>query len=149
MGEDAERKLCNHIQKPLVLRLRPNLRVIAYNLAQTVGLQNRFNKYKKLAGADWLKLFLKRTPTLSILKAEGVSMSRAEGMNKEEVQKYFELLTKILTENDLLDKPLNIFNVDESGLQLNNIPGKVVKGSKDVHVVTSQERGETITVVAC
>lgn len=154
LGEDAERKLCSHIQKLQASGFAPtskNLRVIAYNLSQSMGLENRFNKDKKMAGADWLKLFLKRNPSLSIRKAEGVSMSRAEGMNKEEVQKYFQLLTKILTENDLLDKPLNIFNMDESGLQLNNVPGKVVavKGSKDVHVVTSQERGETITVVAC
>ena len=154
LGEDAEKKLCNHIQKLQASGFAPtskNLRVMAYNLAQSMGLRNRFNEDKKIAGADWLKLFLKRNPTLSIRKAEGVSMSRAEGMNKEEVLKYFELLTKILTENELLDKPLNIFNMDETGLQLNNVPGKVValKGSKDVHVVTSQERGETITVVAC
>lgn len=154
LGEDTERKLCNHIQKLQASGFAPtskNLRVIAYNLAQSMGLRNRFNEDKKMAGVDWLKLFLKRNPVLSIRKAEGVSMSRAEGMNKEEVQKYFELLTKILTENDLLVRPLNIFNMDETGLQLNNVPGKVVamKGSKDVHVVTAQERGETITVVAC
>lgn len=41
--------------------------------------------------------------------------------------------------------------MDETGLQLNNRPGYVLaeKGSKSVFSVTSGERGETITVLAC
>jgi hypothetical protein len=41
--------------------------------------------------------------------------------------------------------------MDECGLQVNNEPGKVVatKGSRDVHHVTSGERGETISLIAC
>ncbi len=36
-------------------------------------------------------------------------------------------------------------------MRLNNKPGMEIahKGSKDVHVVSSSERGETVTVVAC
>jgi len=47
-----------------------------------------------------------------------------------------------------MGKPGNIFNVDETGLQLNNRPGEVIaaKGSK---VVTSITSGETVTVVSC
>nr|XP_023020198.1 uncharacterized protein LOC111508813 [Leptinotarsa decemlineata] len=41
--------------------------------------------------------------------------------------------------------------MDETGLQLNNKPGKVValKGSKNVTSVTSGEKGETISVLTC
>lgn len=53
-------------------------------------------------------------------------MSQAKGMNKEEVHKYFELLTKVITENELLDRPLTIFNIGETGFKLNNLSGKVV-----------------------
>ena len=72
-------------------------------------------------------------------------------MKREEVSKYFDLLENTLKDNYLFDKPGNIFNVDESGLQLNNKPDKVIamKGSKDVHVLTSGEKGETVTLVAC
>lgn len=117
LGEDAERKLCNHVQKLQASGFAPttkNLRMMAYNLAKSMGLRHRFNEDKKMAGADWLKLFLKRNPTLSIRKAEGVSLSRAEGMNKEEVNKYFELFTKVLTENELLNKPLNGHALEET-----------------------------------
>lgn len=56
-----------------------------------------------------------------------------------------------MEENRLIDKPGNIFNMDETGLQLNNKPGKVValKGSKNVTSVTSGEKGETISVLTC
>lgn len=45
------------------------------------------------------------------------------------------------------DKPGHIFNVDATGLQLNNKPGKILakKGSN----IISAEREETIFVVAC
>jgi len=41
--------------------------------------------------------------------------------------------------------------MDESGVQLNNKPGKVLakKGARAVKSLTSGEKGETITVVAC
>jgi hypothetical protein len=57
----------------------------------------------------------------------------------------------IITGGLLFDKPGNIFNVDETGLQLNNKPGQVIaaKGSKNVSSLTSSEKGETISVVAC
>lgn len=73
-------------------------------------------------------------------------------MNRDDIKDYFALLTSILlTENDLLDKPNCIWNCDEIGLQLNNEPGKVIaeKGSKDVQVVTSAEKGETVTILTC
>ncbi|KAI4466566.1 dna-directed rna polymerases i ii and iii subunit rpabc2 [Holotrichia oblita] len=79
-----------------------------------------------MAGIGWLHLFLARNKSLSVRQAEGVSIASAEGMNKAEIDKYFKLLIEILTENDLLNKPPNIFNMDESGLHLNNDPGKVI-----------------------
>jgi hypothetical protein len=58
-----------------------------------------------------------------VRKAEGISVSRAQGMNKEETPEYFDLLKKTLKENDLMKKPYHIFNLDETGLQVNNKPG--------------------------
>lgn len=72
-------------------------------------------------------------------------------MNRDEIKEYFSLLSTLMEENDLFNKPGSIFNMDESGLQLNSRPGAVVaeKGSKTVPVVTSSEKGETITILAC
>lgn len=116
-----------------------------------MGLPNKFNAEKGIAGRDWFISFLERNPTLTIRKAEGISLARASGMNRTDVNKYFDLLEKTMSKEDLLNKPASIYNMDETGLQLNNEPGKVVakKGSKDVHLVTSAEKRETITVIAC
>ncbi|XP_072401145.1 uncharacterized protein [Diabrotica undecimpunctata] len=69
---------------------------------------------------------------------------------KEEVNDYFNLLKKTLESLNPLNKPGNIYNVDELGLQMNNPPQEVIaaKGSKAVQVRQSKEQGETVTVVA-
>lgn len=55
-----------------------------------------------MVDAEWLELFFKKNSTLCIRKPEGVSTSRAVGMNKE-VQKYVKLLTKIQRMSFLTD----------------------------------------------
>lgn len=57
-------------------------------------------------------------------------------------------LKVILTK--LIDKPGNVLNVDEIGLQINNKAGKVivVVSSRNVICVTCGENGETISVLA-
>jgi hypothetical protein len=94
---------------------------------------------------------MRRRPEIFVRRAEGISLSRDQGMNKEGTSNDFDLLKKTLLEKDLMKKPGNIFNVDETGLQLNNKPGYVVTktGSKDVNLLTSVEKGENISVTAC
>lgn len=154
LGDEAENKLVNHIlklQKHGFAPDRDSVRKMAYELAEKLKVKHTFNSDKGKAGYDWLKLFLSRHPEISVRKAEGISNSRATGLCKENVREYFRLLAQILDENNLNDKPGHIFNVDETGLQLNNKPGHVLakKGSKCVANITSAEKGETISVVAC
>ncbi|KAB0804493.1 hypothetical protein PPYR_01463 [Photinus pyralis] len=130
---------------------RDDLRRIAYEYAAQIGIKHRFNNETKKAGYDWLNAFLRRNPDISVRKSEGVSIARSQAMNRQEVEAYFELLRTTLEEHNLFDKPGHIYNMDESGLQLNSRPGHVLaaKGSKAVSTVTSTERGETITVIGC
>ncbi|XP_055907702.1 uncharacterized protein LOC129942684 [Eupeodes corollae] len=116
-----------------------------------MNIKHKFNSTKKKAGYAWLASFLERNKDISLRQSEGLSLSRAQGMNRSSANDFFEVLHKVLTENNLMDKPGNIFYMDESGLQLNNKPGKVLtqKGVKDIHVVTAKEKGENVTVVAC
>jgi hypothetical protein len=154
LGLENENKIKRHVlklQKNGFAPTRYSVRKMAYRLAETLEIKNTFNKEKCVARNDWLQNFLKRHPELSVRKAEGVSLARTQGMNVKEVQDYFNLLEKILHDNDLLNKPSNVFNMDETGLQLNNKAENVIakKGSKNVAAVTSSEKGETITVIAC
>nr|CAI5824539.1 unnamed protein product [Callosobruchus analis] len=154
LTQECEKKMVKHIiklQKFGFAPTRSEVRTMAYKLAEKCNQHHKFNREKETAGMDWLHLFLKRNSELSIRKSEGVSQARSKGLNKKIVSDYFSLQQNILIEHNLLDKPGNIFNVDESGLQLNNRPGYVLaaKGSKSVPAITSGEKGETISVIAC
>lgn len=78
-------------------------------------------------------------------------MARGRGLSREKVNQFFDLLENQVSEHCLEKKPQNIWNMDESGLQLINKVGKVMapKGSKAVHKITTGERGETATIIAC
>ncbi|XP_030749386.1 uncharacterized protein LOC115877377 [Sitophilus oryzae] len=154
LGSENELKLKNHIQKLEKHGFAPTrdcVRAMAFNLAEQLNIKHTFNREKGLAGYDWLNMFLKRNPDLSVRKAEGVSLARCQGMNKTEVSSYFTLLQNVLEEADIMGKPGHLFNMDETGLQLNNKPGYVIakKGSKNVAAITSSEKGETITIISC
>lgn len=152
LGNENEMKLANHLktlQKRGFPATRNDLREIAYNFAERLKVKHSFKNRK--ASYDWLHSFLYRHPDLSLRKAEGVSASCAVGLNHEVVNAYFNMLGTLMAENNLFQKPANIYNMDETGLQLNNKTGFVIaeKGSKNIHSLTSGEKGETITIIAC
>lgn len=154
LGFENELRLVAHIKRLEAIGFpleQSRLQSIAYDFADKLGLPHRFNNEKKQAGWDWFQGFMKRHPDLSKRKAEGLSLARAHGMNRKDVDSYFEILLKVLTDNDLIGKPEKIFNMDESGIQVNNKTGRVVasKGAKCVNTVTSTEKGENISLIAC
>jgi len=61
------------------------------------------------------------------------------------------MLDKGATEDNFSDTPRNIFNSDESGIQINNKLGAIIaeKWSKSVNVLTSWVKSKNITVIAC
>ncbi len=63
---------------------------------------------------------------------------------------YYDLLEQTLVDKDLLDNPLQIFNMDETGMPIDPIPTKVVvlKGTKHPTSVTTGNKAQ-VTVVAC
>lgn len=66
------------------------------------------------------------------------------------VDRYFDLLRKVMIEYDLMGKPAQIFNVDESGMPLDPKPVKGVfrVGKKNLSGSASGDKTQ-ITVVAC
>jgi len=71
-------------------------------------------------------------------------------MNRSTAGTYFNILEKAATDSNLSDIPGNIFNIYESVLHINNKPESVItqKGPKSVHVLTSGEKSENVTVIA-
>jgi len=88
---------------------------------------------------------------LQDMTAESLSLARVQRMNRNTVGTFFNILDEITTENTFADTPWNIFNIDESGININNKPGAVIteKASKNIHILTSGGKSENITVIAC
>lgn len=154
LGIENEKRLVRHIQKLEKAGFAPDrdtIRALAFQFAEKLGVSHRFNRQTGMAGYDWLKLFLKRNKELSVRQSQGLSLARSQGMNREEAKGFFDLLQKMYTENNMFVKPENIFNMDETGFQVNNEAGVVIatKGAKDVHTLISSERGENVSIIAC
>jgi hypothetical protein len=113
-------------------------------------LNHPFSDNTKIAGKDWFTAFSKRN-NLSLRRSEGLSRARAAGATKLVVQKFYDSLEELMDSLSLNDRPETIYNMDETGMPLNNRPPRVVaaRGSREVNSLTSAERGENVTVVAC
>ena len=81
---------------------------------------------------------------------EGTAAVRHMCMDRTKIGKYFAALGDVLNKHGINNKPERIWNMDETGLQLEHEPRRVVakKGSKYIHSRTSGNK-ETITVIAC
>lgn len=125
---------------------------LAYEYAECNNIQHPFNKNIKLAGRDWVYGFLARHPNLSLRKPEGISVARAIGFNKGQIDLFFTNLHDINVQHDMQTKPTRTYNMDESGL--NTVPNRLPKiisgkGQRSVGKIVSGERGQTVTVVCC
>ena len=66
----------------------------------------------------WWESFKRRNPKLALRTAEPLSYARMIAGNPDVLNYYYDLLENTLVENDLVDKPSQIFNTDETGLPL-------------------------------
>ncbi|KAJ4438724.1 hypothetical protein ANN_14671, partial [Periplaneta americana] len=125
------------------------IRRAAFTYAMTNNIKHSWDMENMIAGRDWFTGFMRKSD-IRLRKPEGLSKSRAEGMNKQAVTDFFDLYRN-LCETEIGTKLHLIFNVDETGLPLNNFPPKIVaaKSTREVVKKTSVERGENVTIVAC
>lgn len=67
-------------------------------------------------------------------------------MGREKIRGFFNLRTEVFTDYTIFEKPINVFNIDETGFQINNESGSVLasRGARDVHTVSSSERGRML-----
>ncbi|GBM67201.1 hypothetical protein AVEN_160797-1 [Araneus ventricosus] len=151
LGPENEERLLKHLQRLCDAGFCPDqtpVRRLAYGFA--LQIDHKFNNENKVGGYDWFGFLLRRCPDFSIRKAESLSVERVRGLAREAAEKFYDVLDEEIKNHDLQDKPQNIFNVDETGVQLINKVGKVVakKGSNVVSKVSTAERGEIISMEA-
>jgi hypothetical protein len=77
--------------------------------------------------------------------------SRAVAGNPEVIRDFFGKLGALYGRLNLLLKPTQVYNADETGISIVHKPGKVLAevGRKHVYSVVSGEKGKTHTILAC
>ena len=126
-----------------------NVRQMAYELAEANKIKHTFNKADRMAGKYWLYGFLRRHPEITLRSPENTSLARAISFNQGNVNKFFDLLEKVLAEHPSIG-PDRIYNTDETGVTtVPNKPPKILalRNKKQVGLVSSAERGTNTTVL--
>jgi len=152
LPEDVENDLVQHIlllESRFYGLTRDSVLRLAYQIAKANKITTRFNESKQKAGKEWLRCFLSRHPEISLRTPEATSLARAAGFNRQRVDSFFQLLEKIVKEENLSSD--RIYNMDETGFSAVQKPQKVFarKGKHQVGSITSCERGRNITFVCC
>lgn len=100
----------------------------------------------------WFESFMRRNPCpgLSLRKGDPTANVRMDCLNETSLNNYFDLLKSVLTDNNLMNSPGQIYNVDETGMPLNHRPPNVVakRGQKKVRTRTTGDKSQ-VTVVGC
>ena len=123
------------------------LRIKVVEKAKIMKCKSRFNFRKGMASRKWLSKFLKRN-RLSIRRAQNLSMGRHK-VQKPDIDDFFNKLDLIYGNSNI--SPIQLFNVDETGLTMITTCTKVVAevGKKHVYKHALGERGQLHTVIVC
>ncbi|KAJ8298116.1 hypothetical protein KUTeg_024647 [Tegillarca granosa] len=112
--------------------------------------KNRELAFKRgVPSEKWWTLFKKRNNGPSLRMAEGTAEIRHKSMRPERVKMYFEVLKDVLENSRLLDKPVFIWNMDETLASLSPGSTKVLARTvfgplkKEWRALTTTFRSET------
>ena len=99
-----------------------NLRRRTASVIKQTGSDTRFRDGPPVL--DWYAGFRKRYPDLALRKPEKLSTSGSRMLNPTVVGNYFTALGDVMEKLNLLHKPAQIWNADESGFQFEHSPVK-------------------------
>ena len=115
---------------------------LAYDLGKRTSMKALSN--------NWLYGFLNRWEhRLVSLNPRKLETTRAKSSTPETVNKYFENLSEIITKYNLCDKPQNIYNIDETGLQPEHRPPNVIANPNTKPQAITSPRSTTTTLIGC
>ena len=107
------------------------------------------NPNKTLLGKKWAAGFYRRHPDISKKKSTQISIYRAQCTRQVVVSTWYQLIKGVMVQYDLLDRPQQIWNFDETGLTNLQRMSKVLGVKNETtYQVCSQERGKLTTILA-
>lgn len=113
-------------------------------------ITNPFSEKFETAGDTWLNGFLTRNSELSQKIGRTVT-NLSIWYKPKRPPRNFWFVSQNYDENNFANHPENVFNMDESGIQINKKPKKAVAtmDTKDVYTLSSCEKGKNVPVIAC
>ena len=122
---------------------------LAFQIAEESGIKHPFKNCT--AGRKWFEAFRFRHPNLTLRTSEALSYARAKSVDPKTIEDFFAKLGAIYARLNLFCRPMQVFNVDESGVNVTLHKGKVIAEvkRKGVHRVVAAEKGKNHTVIAC
>ncbi|XP_026728980.1 uncharacterized protein LOC113498807 [Trichoplusia ni] len=125
---------------------------------EIINLVEEFIKLNEIAtpfrngrpGSDWLYNFRKRHG-LSIKKPQPIEHVRRQMTDPFIIEEYFNLLEKVLLDLDLVNRPSQVWNLDETSVSLDpsktKVVGKIGKASSRTTFGTGKENITVLTAV--
>ena len=121
---------------------------LAIKIADNSGRQHPI--VDGLAGRAWFEGFRSCHSNLTIRTPQLLSYNVATCANEETIEDLFAKLGGVYDRFNLLSKPMQILNINETGVSVVHKVGKdVAEVGRRVWSITSGERGKTHTVVTC
>ncbi|CAC5359189.1 unnamed protein product [Mytilus coruscus] len=117
---------------------------LATDLAMFMGKRK---PQEDILSNKWYYSFMKRWPNLTISKPQKLSIQRARCASKETLSNYYKELGTIMTKNNLHEQPHKIFNMDESALQTEHSPGKIVHDIVVKPQSVTSPRSSNVTII--
>lgn len=127
---------------------RRMLSVRVGRIVRRLGIRTPF--HNGVPGKDWINGFLKRHSDISLRKPQALSTVRARMLNQTVTNNYFKTLADIFKQLDLTNKPMCIWNIDETSVPLLHKPSRVLgqTGSKNIPGRVGNNR-DNVSVLAC
>ena len=128
---------------------REDVMAMAFNIAEKTKKAHPFKG--GFAGRGWYDGFIFRHPKLTLRSPQPLSYCRALCSNKATIDDFFAKLGGVYGRLNLISKPMQIFNADETGVGIVHKPGKVVTeiGRRNVYGIAAAEKGKTHTILSC
>ncbi|XP_049512034.1 zinc finger and SCAN domain-containing protein 26 isoform X2 [Dermacentor silvarum] len=114
LTEEQERMLVDHIvcmEKSLSGLTYKDVQKVVFAFCEANKIAHPFNRINRMAGRDWLYSFMKRhKKDITLQKAEGHSLSRAQSLRRSQVNQFFNRLEATIHDQRLT--PGCIFSTD-------------------------------------
>ena len=152
LTEDEETKLADYLLQMSEMGYgltREGVMGMAYSIVERSKRPHPFQNGS--AGRAWFEGFMRRKPYLTIRSPQSLSYCRAISANKVTINDFFGKLGSLYGKLNLISKPMQIYNCDETGVTVVFKPNKVIAelGKKHVYAISAAERGKTHTILSC